>query len=259
MGGKRAHPIAHEWYWMKDDPLECWRSMDWAAVRRGRQVYTEVFAPCHKLGGMVTFSHFQGFMTREEIKKLAAQYDIVDKDPDDEGNLVTRKGKPTDFLPAPYPNSRAAQFANNGAEPPDLQTSIFGLEGGADYIYSLITGYNWGNGELLPVPPFAPEMKAGQFWNPYFKGGIIGMPNPLSDGMIDYEDGTDATVAQMAKDVVTFLRFTTEMEFDDRRMTLWKGQISLACIAVLLGHWGQKWMTWKVYQRHTYKYWGKTW
>lgn len=57
-----------------------------------------------------------------------------------------RKGKPTDILPLPYPNQKAAQFANNGSSPPDLQHAVFGREGGADYIFSLITGYNWGNG-----------------------------------------------------------------------------------------------------------------
>lgn len=44
------------------------------------------------------------------------------------------------------------------------------------------------------------------------------MPPPLSDGMVDYEDGTPATVSQMAKDVVNFLRWTAESEYDDRRV-----------------------------------------
>ena len=36
-------------------------------------------------------------------------------------------------------------------------------------------------------------------------GNKIMMPNPLSEGLIDYNDGTEATNEQMAKDVTTFL------------------------------------------------------
>lgn len=258
MGGKRAHPVHRDWYWNHNDHFELWHSLDWPAIRRGRQVYTEVFAPCHQLGKL-TFSHFQGFMTREEIKKLASQYEIVDSIPDSQGILQPRPGKPTDTLPAPYPNQRAAQFANGGAEPPDLQTAVFGKEGGSDYIFSLITGYNWGNGELLPVPPFAPELKPGQFWNPYFKGCVISMPPPLSDGMLDYEDGTPATISQMAKDVVNFLRWSAESEYDDRRVVFWKVFSTLAIFNVLLFHYAQKHSNWRNYGRTTFRYWKKTW
>lgn len=44
------------------------------------------------------------------------------------------------------------------------------------------------------------------YYNVYFPGGLISMPNPLhSDGLVDYEDGTPCTKSQMAKDVVNFL------------------------------------------------------
>lgn len=256
MGGRRAHPVTREWYWEQDDALGVWRSLDWPSVRRGRQVYTEVFAPCHPLG-QLTFMHFQAFMTREEIKKLASQYEIIEQEPDAEGNLVPRRGKPTDTVPAPYPNQRAAQFANNGAEPPDLQTAHFGKEGGSDYVFALVTGYNWGNGELLPVPPFAPALKAGQFWNPYFKGGVLSMPPPLSDGMLEYEDGTPATISQMAKDVCNFLRWTAETEYDDRRIYFWKMFTTIALFNVLFLHYTQKGASFKYYSRSTYRWWKK--
>ena len=44
-----------------------------------------------------------------------------------------------------------------------------------------------------------------QYYNPYFPGGWIGMPAPLNDGAVDYDDGTPNTSTQMAKDVTTFL------------------------------------------------------
>jgi ubiquinol-cytochrome c reductase cytochrome c1 subunit len=258
MGGKKAHPVHRDWYWLHNDHLELFHSFDWPSVRRGRQVYTEVFAPCHSIGKL-TFAHLQAFMTREEIKKLASTYEIVDKEPNAEGGYDTRPGKPTDVLPAPYPNQRAAQFANNGAEPPDLQTAHFGKEGGVDYIFSLITGYNWGNGELMPLPPFAPELKPGQFWNPYFKGCVIGMPPPLSDGMLEYEDGTPATISQMAKDVCNFLRWTAEMEYDDRRVYFWKAQITAVVLFAFTVHWTFKGANWRYSGRTTFRYWKRTW
>ncbi|PWV17929.1 putative cytochrome c1, heme protein, mitochondrial [Trypanosoma cruzi] len=258
MAGKKAHPIKRDWYWNHNDRFEIWHSLDWPSVRRGRQIYTEVFAPCHPLGRM-TFTHFQGFMTREEIKKLASQYEVIDSEPDAEGMLNPRPGKPTDTLPIPFPNQRAAQFANNGSEPPDLQHSVFGKEGGPDYIFSLITGYNWGNGELLEVPPFAPELKPGQFWNPYFKDCVLSMPPPLSDGMVDYEDGTPATTSQMAKDVVNFLRWSAESEYDDRRVMFWKAFTTLGLVNCILLHYGQKNTNWRIYGRTTFRYWKKTW
>jgi len=34
------------------------------------------------------------------------------------------------------------------------------------------------------------------------------MPPPLAAGAVDYEDGTEASVAQMAKDVSTYLAWS---------------------------------------------------
>lgn len=257
MGGYRAHPVHREWYWEKNDPLGVWRGLDWPAVRRGRQVYTEVFAPCHPLQRL-TFNHFQAFMTKEEIKKLAASYEVIETQPDKEGNLVPRKGKPTDWLPQPYPNARAAQFANNGAEPPDLRTIVFGIEGGCDYIFALLTGYKWG-GELFEIPPWVPALKPGQYFNPYFKGGVLSMPPPLSDGLVEYEDGTPATVSQMAKDVASFLRWSLEPEYDERRTVFYKMFTTGVLFCTLFFHHAQKNYSWRIYQRTTFRYWKKPW
>lgn len=254
MGGKHANPCPREWYWQTGDYFLVWKSLDWPAIRRGRQVYTEVFAPCHSLKGL-TFNHLQQLMTREEIKALAASYDITELDmPAPDGSYPIRKGKPADGLPAPYPNQQAAQFANNGAEPPDLRSIVYGRHGGCDYIFSLMTGYHWQ--ETLGYPPWLGEMKPHQFFNPYFKGMVISMPPPLSDGMVDYQDGTPATVSQMSKDVAAFLMFTCEPEYDERRIYFWKSYITGVLLCVLLHHQSQKYFSWRHYQRTTFRYWG---
>ena len=255
MGGKCAHSIERPWYWKKNDYFEVYKGMDWPSVRRGRQVYTEVFAPCHSLDGF-TFNHFQAFMTKEEIKKLAASYEIVDEEPGDDGSQVIRPGKPIDKLPAPYPNTKAAAFANNGAEPPSLTLIHFARHSGSDYVFSLLTGYSWGQG-LFQIPPWLGELKPGQFFNPYMKGGIIAMPPPLSDGMLEYEDGTPATVSQMAKDVVNFLRWSAEPDYDMKRLYFWKGLSTLLIITTLFVHQGQKHMGSQIFRRTRFRYWGK--
>jgi ubiquinol-cytochrome c reductase cytochrome c1 subunit len=43
------------------------------------------------------------------------------------------------------------------------------------------------------------------------------MARVLYDGLVEYEDGTPATTSQMAKDVVTFLAWSSEPELDDRK------------------------------------------
>ena len=43
------------------------------------------------------------------------------------------------------------------------------------------------------------------------------MAAPLSDEGVEYQDGTKATVAQQAKDVVTFLAWTAEPEMEARK------------------------------------------
>jgi ubiquinol-cytochrome c reductase cytochrome c1 subunit len=259
MGGggvpKRAHPLKREWYWEKDDPVGVWRGLDWNSIRRGRQVYTEVFAPCHPISRL-TFNHFQAFMTKEEIKALAAQYEILDKNPNEDGTDNVRPGKGTDWLPEPYPNQQAAAAGNNGAAPPDMRWIIKAKEDGADYIFALLTGYKWG--EYMEIPPWM-SIKPGQFWNPYFKGGILAMPPPLSDGLVDFADGTPATTSQMAKDVVNFLRWTYEPEFEDRRVWFWKCSTTLSLWCLCVAHVANKNATYQVMKRSTYRFYRKPW
>ncbi len=82
-------------------------------------------------------------------------------------------------------------------------------DGGADYIYALLTGY----GEA----PSSMKMGDGMNYNKAFTGNQIGMPRPLNDGQVEYADGTKATTEQMAKDVVTFLSYIANPEMEARK------------------------------------------
>ena len=53
--------------------------------------------------------------------------------------MFFRPGKPSDKFKSPYPNKQAATAANGGAYPPDM--SVLVKERGANYIYSVLVGY----------------------------------------------------------------------------------------------------------------------
>ncbi len=137
-----------------------------------------------------------------EAKALAENITVVDG-PNDAGEMFDRPGKLSDRFPAPYKNEEQARSINNGALPPDLSLIGKARGRGEDYIFALLTGYP-------AEPPAGVVLAAGQYYNPYFAGGKIGMPKQLIDGAVDYPDGTPATESQMAKDVSVFLAWAAE-------------------------------------------------
>jgi hypothetical protein len=48
-------------------------------------------------------------------------------------------------------------------------------------------------------------------------GHKIAMPNPLSEGLVDYEVGSPKTVQQYAKDISAFLMWAAEPKLEDRK------------------------------------------
>ena len=55
--------------------------------------------------------------------------------------MFTRAGRPSDRFVSPYPNIQAATAANGGAYPPDMSVLVKSRKGGANYIYSVLMGY----------------------------------------------------------------------------------------------------------------------
>lgn len=191
---------------------------DRAALQRGFQVYKEVCAACHSLDRVAIRTLAQpggpGF-TEAEVRAIAASY-MVPAGPNEQGQTVDDKGQPlmraatpADSFPPPFPNEKAARAANNGAAPPDLSLMVKAREGGADYVYSLLTGFG--------KAPAGEKMAPGMYYNVYFPGRQIAMPPPLTDDRVMYADGTKATVDQEAKDVVTFLTWAAEPKMEERK------------------------------------------
>jgi len=199
-----------------------WQGFDHASIRRGYKVYSQVCAACHSLDRIAYRNLVGTCYTEEEVKELAAERDFIDG-PDDQGEMYERPGKLTDYMPRPYPNENAARFANNRALPVDLSLVVKAREHHEDYIFSLLTGYR--------DPPAGIEVKEGQYYNPFFPGAKIAMPQALSDGQLEFEDGTYGSISQMAKDVTTFLCWAAEPEHDERKRMGIKAIFVLSIIA----------------------------
>lgn len=184
-------------------------TFDRAQLQRGYQVYAEVCHSCHALSFMAFRNLKQIGFTDDQVAQLAAQFEVQDG-PNDEGDMFTRPARASDHMPSPFPNEKAARFANNGAYPPDQSLIVEARKGGADYIHGLLTGYR-------DPPPEGVTLNDGMYFNEYFPGHQIAMAPPLSDGRVDYTDGTEATLEQEAKDVTTFLAWMAEPNLEERR------------------------------------------
>ena len=99
-------------------------------------------------------------------------------------------------------------------------------KGGANYIYSVLVGYE--------DPPPGVTLDDGVYYNKYMTGNKIKMPNNLMDGLVEYADGTESTVDQMAKDVTTFLAWAAEPELEERHRTGVKVIIYLVLLTTLV-------------------------
>jgi ubiquinol-cytochrome c reductase cytochrome c1 subunit len=203
-------------------------SIDLASAKRGYEVYKQVCAACHSLK-YVSYRELVGVLhTEDEAKAEAAEIQVLDG-PDDTGKMFMRPGKLADRFPSPYPNEEAARAANNGALPPDLSYITQARHGGENYVFSLLTGYC--------DAPAGVDVQEGQYFNPYFPGGSLGMARSLYNETITYEDGTPATASQLAKDVGTFLKWTAEPEHDTRKKLWIKISITLTVLGVTVWMW----------------------
>ena len=201
---------------------------DRASLQRGFQVYKEVCSSCHSMQylsyrnlgepGGPEFSEL-------EVKAIAASVEIVDG-PDEQGEMFERPGRPADKFKSPYPNVKASIAANGGAYPPDMSVLVKARPGGSNYIYSVLMGYE--------DPPAGVILDDGVYYNKYMIGNKIKMSSPLSEDIVEYSDGTQASVEQMSKDVTTFLTWAAEPELEERHRTGVKVIIYLILLTTLV-------------------------
>ena len=201
---------------------------DRASLQRGYQVYTEVCASCHSMG-LLSYRNLgeKGGpeFSVDQVKAIAANFEVTDG-PNDDGEMFTRPGRPSDKFVSPYPNIKAAMAANGGAYPPDMSVLVKARKGGSDYIYAVLRGYT--------EPPANFELEDGVYYNKYMDGNKIKMSNPLSDDIVSYSDGTKATEAQLAKDVTAFLTWAAEPHLETRHKLGFKVIIFLIILSILV-------------------------
>lgn len=218
--GEAKDPDNQDW------PFEgIFGSVDRASAQRGLQVYLEVCSSCHGLKQVAYRNLTDLGFTEDEVKAIAANFDVTDG-PNDEGEMFDRAAIPSDKFVSPFPNAQAAQASNNGAVPPDLSLQVKAHLGGADYIYALLSGYQ--------DPPADVEVPPGANYNPYFRGGLIAMAQPLWPDGVTYTDGTEATVEQMAWDVTNFMQWAAAPEMEERKKLGFKVVLFLIILSAIL-------------------------
>lgn len=189
---------------------------DQAQLQRGLKVYKEVCSACHGLS-LVALRNIADLGYEEgQVKAFAKGFNVPSINAET-GEPATRPGMPSDQFPSPYPNDVAARAANNGAVPPDLSLITKAREDGVNYTYSLLTGYQKPPANL----PKALQPGPGLHYNPYFPNLNLAMAAPLADGQVTFDDGTKATVDQMATDVTAFLVWTAEPKLATRHSAGW--------------------------------------
>ena len=203
-------------------------TFDRASLQRGYQVFQEVCSGCHSVQHLSyrNLSEKGGpEFSIEEAKAIAAQFEVEDG-PNSDGEMFMRPARLSDKFAKPYPNVEASTAANGGAYPPDMSVLAKARPGGADYIYSLLLGYE--------EAPAGFELDDGVYYNKYMPGNKIKMSAPLSDGLVEYSDGTQATTAQMSKDVTTFLVWAAEPHLESQHRMGFKAIIYLIILLTLV-------------------------
>ncbi len=203
-------------------------TFDRASLQRGYQVFQEVCSGCHSVQHLSyrNLSEKGGpEFSIEEAKAIAAQFEVEDG-PNSDGEMFMRPARLSDKFAKPYPNVEASTAANGGAYPPDMSVLAKARPGGADYIYSLLLGYE--------EAPAGFELDDGVYYNKYMPGNKIKMSAPLSDGLVEYSDGTQATTEQMTKDVTAFLVWASEPHLEAQHRMGFKAIIYLIILLTLV-------------------------
>lgn len=221
-------------HWSFEAPLGFYNQEQ---LQRGYKVYREVCSACHSMnmvawrnlgdpGGPFWDPKYKNPNDNPVVKTLAkdVQYSDVDSET---GEAIKRPGTSADYFPNPFPNPEAARAANGGALPPDMSLLEAAREGGPRYIYSVVTGDG-------TAPPNGLTVPTGKYYDPWMAGdlsgnwtgpadhvpvgGFIAMPPPLTANRVHFDDGTQATVDQEAKDVAAFLTWASDPKMEERKV-----------------------------------------
>jgi len=161
---------------------------DQEQIRRGLTVFTDVCMGCHS----AVYVTYKGLMDYPEIGLSREAVDEL------RGEHPLTAGLVTDLSP----EDAAVSY---GKVPPDLSIITNARRGGANYVYSLLTGFEHDPHGKVPDGNF----------NEYFPGNRIAMPDPLS--WLDHDASETKELEQQAQDVSAFLAFIADPHQNERR------------------------------------------
>ncbi|MGR3462602.1 MAG: cytochrome c1 [Roseovarius sp.] len=221
---------------------------DQIQLQRGLKVYTQVCSACHGMQyvPLRTLGDEGGpQLPTDQVRAYAERWEVYDSEIDD-----FRTAKPTDHFPgsqlenAPDLSLMAKKRAGFHGPYGTGLAQLFQGTGGAEYIYSLLTGYE-------EPPECAPEDFPGNYNTAFGAGGYpeecrddnghptvpgswIAMAQPLWGEDVEFDDGTEAAPEQEAEDVASFLMWAAEPKMMARKQAGLTGVIFLTVLSVLL-------------------------
>ncbi|MDX8409213.1 MAG: cytochrome c1 [Mariprofundales bacterium] len=161
---------------------------DQTQIRRGLTVFTDICMGCHS----AKYVTYKGLIDYPEIGLSREQVDEL------RGSHPLTAGMITELSPEDAKVSY-------GKVPPDLSLIVNARRGGADYVYSLLTGFEHDPDNKVPDGN----------WNEYYPGHRIAMPDPLA--WLGHDEDETAELEQQAHDVAAFLSFIGDPHQNERR------------------------------------------
>lgn len=165
-------------------------TMDRKTLREGLNIFVNICMGCHS----AKYVTYADLMHYPEIGLTHKQVDAI------RGSKSLLASLTTDLTPADAKMSY-------GKVPPDLSviTLARGERGGADYVYSILTGFQHDPSGRIP----------DGHYNLYFPGNNIAMPDPLS--WFDHDPKDTKKIEEQARSVSSFLAFIAEPHQVQRR------------------------------------------
>jgi len=194
-------------------------TFDQETLRAGLQVFTDVCMGCHA-AKYVTYRNLMDYpeigLTREEVDELRGDKTLM-------SGLITELS----------PEDAAESY---GKVPPDLSLIARARRGGAEYTYSILTGY---------VEDPEGKVEDGNY-NAYYPGNRIAMPDPLA--WLGHDADETADLEEQARSVSSFLAFIGDPhQLERKRLGRWVMGFLVLLTFVL---WMLKKEVWKDVKKH---------